>query len=50
MPKWLLFTLEAAFLAALLLGVAMIYIPAAFIMAGVLGILACEWASSKAKL
>lgn len=37
MPVWLLVPLEVLFLAAFVAGVALIYVPAAFIVGGLLG-------------
>ena len=42
MPSWLLTLIEAVCVAVLAAGVAMIYVPAALVLLGVLGILACE--------
>lgn len=41
--------LEALFLATLATGVGFIYWPAALIVAGVLGMAACEWKSTEMK-
>ena len=43
MPVWLLIVVELLFVVAFVAGVALIYVPAAFIVGGVLGVLACEW-------
>lgn len=42
MPYWLLLVVELLSVAVLAAGVAMIYVPAALVLVGVLGILACE--------
>lgn len=46
----LLSLLEVLFLAALVAGVAFIFWPAALILGGVLGALACEWMSYQRRL
>ena len=43
MPVWLLALLELASVGMLLTGVALVFPPAALILAGVLGIVACEY-------
>lgn len=47
MPEWLLNTLELVCLLTLVIGVGLIYVPAALIVAGVLGVLLCEAASKR---
>lgn len=42
MKAWLLLAVELLAVLVLLAGVAMVYQPAALILAGVLGVLACE--------
>lgn len=42
MPLWLLIVAELACVAAVVAGVAMIWLPAAVILAGILGVVACE--------
>lgn len=39
----LLLLVELLFVASIVAGVALIYVPAAFIVAGVLGVVAVEW-------
>jgi len=43
MPVWLFTALELACVVVLLAGVALVFVPAALILAGVLGIVACEY-------
>jgi hypothetical protein len=47
MPEWLLNTLEVLCLLTLFVGVGLIYVPAALIVAGVLGVLLCEAAGKR---
>ena len=42
MPSWLLLLIELLCVASVVAGVAMIYVPAAFIVGGVLICVACE--------
>ncbi|MCP3820074.1 hypothetical protein NLX86_18835 [Streptomyces sp. A3M-1-3] len=42
-----LLVLEVLFTAALLAGVALVHVPAALVLGGVLGVVACERASSR---
>jgi hypothetical protein len=49
-PIWLLNLIEAMFLASVVAGVALIYIPAGLISAGLIGLVACEWTDIQRKL
>lgn len=42
MPSWLILLLEIVFVGLIVAGVALVYVPAAFVLAGVAGVLACE--------
>ena len=42
MNTWLLLTIELVCVALLVAGVALVYVPAAMVLAGVLGVVACE--------
>jgi len=42
MLAWILLALELVFVGVLLAGVALIYVPAALILGGILGVWACE--------
>lgn len=42
MPQWLLLTLEIVGCALFVAGTALIYVPAAFLVAGVAVVVACE--------
>lgn len=48
MPSRLLMIVELACVALVVAGVALIYVPAALIVAGVLGYFACEWGELRA--
>lgn len=50
MTEWLLNTLELLCLVAFLVGIGMIYIPAAFIVGGALGVLAFEFLDRRMKI
>lgn len=50
MPEWLLNTLELLCLAAFVAGIALIYVPAALIAAGALGVFALEYVDARAKI
>lgn len=43
----LLLLAEVAFSALIAVGVALIYLPAGLVVAGVLGVLACEWDAAR---
>ena len=43
MPSRLLLLVELVCVALVVTGVVLIYLPAGFIVAGILGYLACEW-------
>lgn len=48
MRQWLLITVEVLFLALFVLGVWLVYWPAALIVTGLAGVYSCErWASSE---
>lgn len=50
MITWILLVAELIFVGILLFGVAAIYVPAALILAGVLGVFACElWSRQVAR-
>lgn len=49
MPSWLLNVLELLCVACFVAGVALIYPPAAFIVAGLLGVLAFEYLDRRLK-
>lgn len=42
MPSWLLILLEVVCVGLVVAGLALIYVPAAFIVAGLAGVLVCE--------
>lgn len=48
MPSRLLMIVELACVALVVAGVALIYVPAALIVAGILGYFACEWGELRA--
>lgn len=50
MPEWLLNTLEVLCLVSFVAGIALIYVPAAFIVAGALGVVAFEYLDRRIKL
>lgn len=48
MHQWLLITLEVLFVAVFVAGVVFIFWPAAFLVAGAAGVVACErWAAAE---
>lgn len=48
MPQWLLMVIELVFLAGFLIGVALVYVPAAIMLGGLIGVYACErWAADE---
>ena len=50
MSEWLLNSLEFLCLVAFIIGVGMIYVPAAFIIGGLLGVVAFEYLDRRMKI
>ena len=50
MPEWLLNLLELVCVAVFVAGIAMIYVPAALIVAGTLGVIAFEYLDRRMKV
>lgn len=50
MPEWLLNTLELLCVLAFVVGIGLIYVPAAFIIGGLIGVVAFEYLDRRMKI